>query len=130
MSSLNRILLIGRAGKDCELRYLANGTAQGSFSLAVDNNRKNAAGEWEKETTWFSVVVWKDLAERCSSNVGKGKELFVEGRMQQRSWQGDDGVKHERWEVVASTVQVLGGSGEHRAVAKPQSEDWGSGDWD
>jgi len=108
MASLNKVMLIGNAGRDAELRYMANGTAQASFSLAVNRNLRGPDGEWTQETDWFNVVAWRDLAERLSQTVTKGRQLYVEGRLQVRSWDNDQGVKQYRTEVVANQVLALG----------------------
>lgn len=109
MASLNKIMLIGNAGKDAELRYISTGTAQAQFSLAVNNRRKNqSTGEWEDQTEWFNIVVWAEQAERISQYVTKGRQLYVEGRLQTRTWDDDQGQKHYRTEVIAQTIQLLG----------------------
>lgn len=108
MGSLNKIQIIGNAGRDSELRYTGNGTAQAQFSVAVNNRRKNAAGEWEDSTEWFNVVAFGDMAERVSQYIAKGKPVYVEGRQQTRSWDDDQGVKHFRVELVANNIQLLG----------------------
>lgn len=107
MASLNRVMLIGNAGKDCENRYTASGTAQGTFSLAVNNRAKGQNGEWEDVTEWFNIVLWGDTAEKLGQFITKGKPLYVEGRLQTRSWD-KDGVKQYRTEVIANTIQLLG----------------------
>lgn len=107
MASLNKVMLIGNAGRDAELRYLANGTATANFSLAVNRRYKGQDGNWKDETEWFNVVAWAELAERLSQSVTKGKSLYVEGRIQTRSWDDDQGVKHQRTEVVAQQVLQL-----------------------
>ena len=108
MASLNRVFLIGNAGRDAELRFLANGTAQASFSLAVNRNQRGPDGEWVQETDWFNVVAWRELAERLPQTVTKGQQVYVEGRLSIRSWDGDDGKKQYRTEIVANSVQALG----------------------
>ncbi len=108
MASLNKVMLIGNAGRDAELRYLANGTAQAQFSLAVNRSYRGPDNEWKEETEWFNIVAWRELAERLSQNVTKGKQIYVEGRFQTRSWDDDQGVKHYRTEVIASSVLQLG----------------------
>ena len=105
MASLNKVMIIGNAGRDSELRYMANGTPQAQFSVAVSDRRKKD-GEWEEQTEWFNVVVWGDQAERISQYVVKGKAVYVEGRFQTRSWE-KDGEKHYRGELIANTVQLL-----------------------
>lgn len=123
MASLNKIMLIGNAGKDAELRYLSSGTAQSQFSLAVNRNFRGPDGNWQEETEWFNVVVWRELAERVSQNITKGKQVYVEGRLQTRSWDGDDGQKHTRIEVIAQTVLTLG----PRDREGGTGTDWGDG---
>jgi single-strand DNA-binding protein len=108
MASLNKVILIGNAGRDAELRYMANGTAQATFSLAVNRNTRGPDGEWNQETDWFNIVAWRELAERLSQTVTKGRQLYVEGRLQIRSWDNDQGVKQYRTEIVANQVLALG----------------------
>lgn len=116
MASLNRVMLIGNAGRDAELRYTASGAATSQFSLAVNSRRKNISGEWEDQTEWFNCVVFGERAERVSEHITKGKLLFVDGRFQTRSWSDDAGQKHYRTEVIVNDVQFLDrrpeGSGE------------------
>jgi single-strand DNA-binding protein len=107
VASLNKIMLIGNVGRDAELRYLASGSAQAQFSLAVNRNFRGPDGNWQEETEWFNIVAWRDLAERISQNVTKGKQVYVEGRLQTRSWDDDQGQKHTRVEVVANTILSL-----------------------
>lgn len=124
MASLNKVMLIGNAGKDAELRYLANGTPQCQFSLAVNRNFRGPDNEWKEETEWFNVVVWRDMAERITQNVTKGKQLYVEGRLQTRTWDDDQGVKHYRTEVIANDVKIL----ERReGGAAGARDEWGDG---
>jgi single-strand DNA-binding protein len=108
MASLNKVMLIGNAGRDAELRYLANGTAQAQFSLAVSRNFRGPDGDWKEETEWFNIVAWRELAERLSQSVTKGKQVYVEGRFQTRTWDDDQGQKHYRTEVIAQSVLLLG----------------------
>jgi single-strand DNA-binding protein len=108
MASLNKVMLIGNVGRDPEMRYLASGTAQTQFSLAVNRNFRGQDGNWREETEWFNIVAWADLAERLSQNVTKGKQVYVEGRLQTRTWDDDAGVKHYRTEVIANSVLLLG----------------------
>jgi single-strand DNA-binding protein len=107
MASLNKVQLIGNLGRDPEMRYTANGTAQTQFSVAVSRNFRGPDGEWKEETEWFNVVAWRDLAERMSQQVTKGKQIYVEGRLQTRSWDNDQGVKQYRTEVIAERIMVL-----------------------
>jgi len=109
MASLNKVMLIGNCGKSADLRYTANGVATATFSLAVNNRRRGQSGEWEDQTEWFNIVLFAETAERLAQYILKGKPLYVEGRMQTRTWDHPDtGVKQYRPEVIASTVQLLG----------------------
>lgn len=120
MGSLNKCLIIGNAGRDCELRYTPNGTAVSDFSVAVNTRRKSQSGDWEDETEWFNVVLFGDQAERISQYVTKGKQVYVEGRMRTRNWDDDNGERHYRTELLANTVQFLGtkeGSASTESVA-------------
>lgn len=104
MASLNKVMLIGNAGKDAELKYMASGTPQATFSLAMNNRKKDGTDE----TEWANVVIFGDQAEKVSQYITKGKQLYVEGRMHTRNWEDDHGVRHWRTEVIANTVQLLG----------------------
>jgi single-strand DNA-binding protein len=101
-------MLIGNAGRDAELRYIASGTAQAQFSLAVSRNYRGNDNEWREETEWFQIVAWANLAERISQQVTKGKQVYVEGRLQTRTWDDDQGQKHYRTEVIAQNIFLLG----------------------
>lgn len=122
MASLNKVMLIGNVGRDAELRYLSSGTAQAQFSLAVNRNFRGPDGNWQEQTEWFNVVAWAELAERISQNVVKGKQVYVEGRLQTRSWDDDQGQKHTRTEVIAQTILSLTPRDREGGAA-------GGGDW-
>lgn len=109
--SLNRIVLIGRATKDPELRYLPNGTATATFTLAVDRPFTNANGN--KETDFINIVVWKQLAETVANYLKKGRLNAVEGRLQIRRWESDSGTKYIT-EVVADNVRFLESNNSNR----------------
>lgn len=109
MPSLNRVTLLGHVGQDATLRYTAKGTAQGTFSLATTQSRKDANGEWQSETTWHNVVLWGKAAEAAVPVCTKGTLVFLEGMISNRSWTGDDGVKKYRSEVVASFAYPITG---------------------
>src|SRR6185436_11553944 len=127
MAGLNKVMLIGNAGKDAELRYMATGTPQCKFSLAVNNRRRNqTTNEWEDNTEWFNILIWGDTAERVSQYITKGKQVYIEGRLQTRSWDGDDGQKHYMTEVVAQTVQLLGSRADGGQGGGGGSDEWTS----
>jgi len=102
MSSLNKILIIGNVGKEAEMRFVPSGKATTSFSVACNEK----FGETES-TEWFNIVTWGKLAETCNQYITKGQQVFVEGRLQTRTWE-TDGVKHYKTEVIANRVLFLG----------------------
>ena len=106
---LNKCMVIGHLGADPEMRYTANGAAVTTFNVATSRQFSGADGQRREETEWFSVVTWNRLAETCSQYLTKGRLVYVEGRMQTRSWEGQDGQKRYRTELVAETVKFLGG---------------------
>jgi len=105
---LNKCMIIGNLGADPEMRYTANGAAVTTFNVATSRNYTNTQGERVDETEWFSVVTWNRLAETCAQYLSKGRQVYVEGRMQTRSWDGQDGQKRYKTELVAETVKFLG----------------------
>ncbi|RIK21488.1 MAG: single-stranded DNA-binding protein [Chloroflexi bacterium] len=98
---LNKVMIIGRLGRDPEMRYTPSGKPVTSFSVAVSRTYTKPEGERVEETDWFNVVAWGRLAEICSQYLTKGSLVYVEGRLETRSWEGDNGQKHYRTEVVA-----------------------------
>ena len=103
-----KVLLIGNVGRDPEVRYTASGTAVANFSLAVNEKWNNRDGESQERVTWFQVVAWGRLAEICGEYMTKGRQVFIEGRIQNKEWEDRDGGTRRRTEVVASSVQLLG----------------------
>lgn len=108
---LNKVMIIGNLGADPEMRFTASGTPVTSFRIAVNRTRLAAGGERHEETEWFSVVAWNKLAETCNQFLGKGRRVFVEGRLQTRSWEGQDGQRRYRTEIVANDVLFLDRAG-------------------
>ena len=111
MASLNKVMIIGYLGNDPEMRYSANGTPQTEFRVAVSHRYTSREGERREETEWFQIVAFNKLAETCSQYLQKGRQAYVEGRLRTRSWEGTDGNKHYRTEVIASTVSFLDRAG-------------------
>lgn len=107
MAGLNKVMIIGNLGRDPEMRYTPNGAAVTSFSVAVNRRWTSPDGQQQDQTEWFNVVAWNKLAETCNQVLSKGRLVYVEGRLRTRTWDGQDGQKHSRTEVVASTVQFL-----------------------
>ncbi len=108
MADLNKVMILGNVGRDPEIRYTANGNAKTEFSVATNRRYQRPDGDWAEETEWFSVVTWGKLAERMSQNVQKGDRIYVEGRMATRSWDGPDGQKRYKTELVADRVLPQG----------------------
>jgi len=119
MASLNKVFLMGNLTRDPELRYIPSGSAVASFTVAVNRVYKLQTGEKKEEVSFVRVVVWGRMAETCSEYLKKGRPVFVEGRLQSRSWDGADGQKRNTLEVIASSVQFLGsGQGGSGAAGK------------
>ena len=106
---MNKVILIGRLTKDPELRYTSSNVATASFSIAVDRNFTNQNGE--READFINIVVWRKQAENCKNYLSKGSQVAVEGRIQTRNYEGQDGKKVYVTEVVADNVQFLGTKG-------------------
>ena len=111
MASLNKVLLMGNLTRDPELRYIPSGSAVCSFTIASNRVYKTPNGEKKEEVSFVRVVVWGRMGEICSEYLKKGRPVFVEGRLQSRSWDGPDGQKRNTIEVIALNVQFLGASG-------------------
>jgi single-strand DNA-binding protein len=110
--SVNKAILVGNLGKDPELRYTPSGTAVCTFSLATTDRFKNKQGEQQDRTEWHNIVVWAGLAEICGKYLTKGKQIYIEGRIQNRSYDDRDGNKRYISEVVATEMQMLGRAGD------------------
>lgn len=104
---MNKIMLIGNLGKDPEFQYTQAGVAVANFTLAVNHVTKTEGGEKQQHTDWFSIIVWRQLAELCNQYLHKGSKIFVEGRLQQRKYTDKNGVERTAIEVIASDVEFL-----------------------
>ena len=109
MASVNRVILIGNLGRDPELRYTPSGTAVANFSLATTDRFSNKQGERQERTEWHRIVAWGRTAELCAQYLSKGRSVYVEGRLQTNEWEDKEGQKRRTTEIVAQTVQFLGG---------------------
>ena len=107
MAGLNKVMVIGNLGADPEMRYTADGTALTNFRVAASRTYSGRDGERKEETEWFSVVTWQKLAEQCSQFLQKGRKVYVEGRLQTRSWDTPEGERKYRTEVIAERVLFL-----------------------
>ena len=109
MASVNRVILIGNLGRDPELRYLQSGQAVTTFSVATNDRWTDREGKPQERTEWHRVVVWGKQAENCANYLAKGRSVYIEGRLQTREWEDKEGQKRQTTEIVAQTVQFLGG---------------------
>jgi single-strand DNA-binding protein len=106
---VNKAILIGRLGKDPDVKYTPDGTMVTTFSLATTEQWKDKNGDKIQKTEWHNIVTWKKLAEICGEYLKKGSLCFIEGRIQTRSWEDKDGIKRYTTEIVASNMKMLDG---------------------
>lgn len=117
--SLNKVQLIGNLGKDADLRYTASGLAVASFSLATNERFKGSdSDEWKERTEWHNIVIWGRTAENIGEYLVKGTKIYVEGRLQTRSWDDQNGMKRYTTEIVARDIILLGGRGDSSAPSQ------------
>ena len=143
MANINRVVLVGNLTKDPELRHTQGGTAVCKLRLAVNTRRKDETGQWGDKPNYFDVTVWGNQGESCAQYLSKGRPVGVDGRLDWREWEAQDGSKRQAVEIIADSVQFLGsrgdggeGGGERQfvpAAATSGNEDFGgtgSGDDD
>lgn len=112
MGSVNKVILIGNLGRDPEVRHTPSGAAVTNFSIATNEAWNNRDGQREERTEWHRVVAFGKLAEICGQYLKRGKQVYVEGRLQTRQWEDRDGNKRSTTEVVATNITMLGRPGE------------------
>ena len=108
MSSLNKVMLIGRLGKDPEIRYTPDGSPVANFSLATSENFTDKSGTRQERTEWHNIVAWSKLADLSKRYLTKGRQVYIEGRIRTREWNDKDGVKRRTSEIIASQLVLLG----------------------
>jgi len=108
-TNINRVVLTGNLTRDPELRSLPSGMSVCNLRIASNTRRKDASGEWMDKPNYFSVTVWGAQGENCARFLSKGRPVALDGRLEWREWQGQDGAKRESVEIVADSVQFLGG---------------------
>jgi single-strand DNA-binding protein len=114
--SVNKVILVGRLGRDPETRYTGGGQAVANFSVATDESYKDKNGERQKRTEWHKIVVWGKQAEIAQQYLKKGSLVFIEGRIQSREWQDKEGQKRTSFEIVANNFRMLGGRSDGAAA--------------
>ncbi len=121
---LNKVLIIGRVGRDPEMRYTPSGRPVTTFSVGTSRTWTTADGERRTETEWFNVVAWSSLAEICKQYLTKDRLVYIEGRLQTRHWEDQEGNKHSATEIVASEMIVL----EERREVNQAAAEYDEGD--
>lgn len=119
--SVNKVILVGNVGKDPETRHFESGIPKTTFSLATTESYTNKNGERVSNTEWHNIVTWRGLAETAQKYVKKGMQLYIEGKIQSRSYDDKDGVKRYITEIVAETMQMLGRKSDDGQSAGAQS---------
>src|ERR687891_2380065 len=131
-ASINRVVLVGNLTRDPELRHTPSGTPVCSLRLAVNTRRKDESGQWTDKPNYFDVTVWGQQGEACAQYLSKGRPVAVDGRLEWREWEAQDGSKRQAVEIIADSVQFLGGrqeAGENQYVpagaqAQAQADDF------
>lgn len=125
MSSINRVLLLGNLGRDAEYTTTGSGMTIAKFSIATSSRRKGAGGQYEENTQWHRVVLFGQQGDRLRDYLKKGKQVFIEGRIDYRNWEDKDGNKRTSTEIIAERVQLMGGGGGGRP--RQDSDEEGGG---
>lgn len=125
--SVNKVILVGRLGRDPETRYTSGGQAVSNFSLATDESFKNKTGERQKRTEWHKIVVWGKQAEIAQQYLKKGAQIYLEGRIQSREWMDKENQKRTSFEIVATNFRMLGSRADSAGSGAASG---GSGDFD
>ncbi len=120
--SVNKVILIGNAGKDPEIRHLESGVPVCTLPLATSETYTNKSGEKVSNTEWHNIVLWRGLAEVAQKYVKKGSQIFIEGRIRTRSWDDKEGNKRYTTEIIADTLQLLGRKSEEGQPAAQESK--------
>lgn len=129
MAGINKVILVGRLGTDPEVKQVTGGNTVARLSLATSENWTDKSGQKQERTEWHRVVVWGKLAELCGRYLNKGRQVYVEGRLQTRNWEDQQGQKRYTTEIVANTIQFLGAAGASQGMGQGdqdfQNQDFG-----
>ena len=117
MSGVNKVILVGRLGKNPETRTLDNGAKVCTFSIATSEVYKDRDGQRQEKTEWHNIVLWRNLADIAESYLAKGREVYVEGKLQTRSWDDQNGQKRYTTEIVGTNINLIGGRGDEGSHA-------------
>ena len=124
--TVNKVILVGRLGADPDVRYMADGTPVMNFNMSTNEPIRAADGTWEERAEWHRVVAFRKLAETMASFLGKGRLVYVEGRLQTRQWQDNQGVKRYTTEIVAREIKLMDSAG-NRPAQSPTGENYNKG---
>ena len=123
MGSVNKVILVGNLGRDAELRYTPGGAAVSTINMATTEVWNDKAGQKQEKTEWHRVVLWGKQAESLTDYLTKGKQIYVEGRLQTRQWDDKEGIKRYTTEIRADKIVLLGGGGGARGASVDRSSD-------
>ena len=126
-ASINRVVLVGNLTRDPELKHTPGGTPVCSLRIAVNSRRKDETGQWADKPNYFSVSVFGNQAESCSQYLSKGRPVAIDGRLDWREWDAQDGTKRQAVEIIAESVQFLGGRQDLEPGSQPQFVPAGAG---
>ena len=121
--SLNKAILIGRLGRDPEVRYMPNGEAVCNFSIATSETWKDQNGQKQERTEWHNITLYRRMAEVAGQYLKKGSQVYIEGRIQSRKYTGKDGVERTAYEIVCHEMKMLGGNEAHMQPAPPANQE-------
>ena len=127
MANINRVVLVGNLTKDPELRHTPSGTAVCKLRVAVNTRQKDGTGQWVDKPNYFDVTVWGNQGESCAQYLAKGRPIGVDGRLDWREWEAQDGTKRQAVEIIAENVQFLGGRGDGEGGGRTQFVPEGAG---
>jgi single-strand DNA-binding protein len=127
MANINRVVLVGNLTKDPELRHTPSGTAVCKLRVAVNTRQKDQTGQWTDKPNYFDVTVWGNQGESCAQYLAKGRPIGIDGRLDWREWEAQDGTKRQAVEIIAENVQFLGGRGDGEGQARTQFVPEGAG---
>lgn len=119
---LNKVILIGRLGKDPEVRYMPNGEAVCNFSVATSESWKDSNGQKQERSEWHNVTMYRKLAEIAGKYLTKGSQVYLEGKIQSRKYQGKDGIERTAYEIIANEMKMLGGGSDGQQAQQAQAE--------
>ncbi len=125
MAGVNKVIIVGRLGTDPELKSVGSNQSVARLSIATSETWIDKEGQKQERTEWHRIVVWGKLAEICGKHLAKGRQVYVEGRLQTRSWEDQQGQKKYTTEIVANTVQFLGAAGERENNTSRSNDSYG-----